>query len=91
MTSGERNLKLDKTIHSNAQKKLRELLRDLRIRKGYRQQDLADRLGVQQSFVSKYEAGERRLDILELRQVCRVLGMKLSEFAARLEKLINEG
>lgn len=55
-----------------------------------RQSDLAALLGKPQSFVSKYESGERRLDILELRHVCRAIGIELSVFIARLEKSICE-
>ena len=48
---------------------LQKLLRDIRREAGLSQQQLAARLGVSQSFVSKYEAGERRLDVLELRHI----------------------
>jgi transcriptional regulator with XRE-family HTH domain len=51
--------------------------------------ELASRLGVPQSFVSKYESGERRLDVLELRLVCRAVGVSLQEFVRRLEKGIR--
>ena len=37
------------------------------------QQQLADKLGRPQSFVAKYENGERRLDVVEFLQVCRSL------------------
>jgi len=40
-----------------------------------RQVQVAEALDVPQSFVSKYESGERRLDLIELRQVCAVLGV----------------
>ena len=40
---------------------------------GFTQQDLANRLSKPQSFVSKYERRERRLDVLEFVLVCRVL------------------
>ena len=56
-----------------------------------RQVDLADRLGQPQSYVSKYESGERRLDLLELRQVCNVLGISLEAFIRRLESALDEG
>ena len=56
-----------------------------------RQVDLADRLGQPQSYVSKYESGERRLDLLELRQVCNVLGISLEAFIRRLESALYEG
>ncbi len=57
---------------------------------GYRQKDLADVLNVPQSFVSKYEAGERRLDILELRSICESMGIKLEDFVRKLERIIDE-
>jgi transcriptional regulator with XRE-family HTH domain len=69
----------------NAEAKLQALLREVRTEAGIRQTDLAERLGQTQSFVSKYESGERRLDILELRDVCEALGLPLAEFVERLE------
>ena len=67
------------------QARLQALLKSLRTKAGLRQVDLAEKLGQPQSFVSKFESGERRLDILELRQVCKILGISLEQFAARLE------
>lgn len=64
---------------------LLRLLKEERMNSGLRQVDLAERLGVHQSFVSKYEVGERRLDVLELKAICSVLGLTLGEFIARLE------
>jgi len=65
--------------------RLLTLLRQFRLDAGLRQTDLAERLGQPQSYVSKYESGERRLDVLELRQVCQAVGTTLDEFAAKLE------
>ena len=42
-------------------------------------------LGVPQSFVSKYESGERRLDVVELGHVAGVLGVTVREVLDRLE------
>lgn len=61
------------------------LLRHLRQKAGLSQQELAVRLGKHQSFISKYESGERRLEILELRQICLCLGITLAEFVDQLE------
>jgi len=71
------------------QARLQALLKSLRTKAGLRQVDLAERLSQPQSFVSKFESGERRLDILELRQVCRILGISLDQFAARLEESLK--
>lgn len=61
------------------------LLRRLRQQAGLRQTDLAALLGRPQSFVSKVEAGERRLDIIELRAICQHLGTSLPAFVRQLE------
>lgn len=66
-------------------KRFLSMLRQIRLEAGLRQADLARKLGQPQSFVSKYESGERRLDVLELRQICTVLGVSLTEFVRQLE------
>ena len=52
-------------------------LRRARVGKQLSQRSLAQMLGMSQSFVAKYETGERRLDILEVLRVCRALGITL--------------
>lgn len=55
------------------------------------QEDLASRLGIEQSFVSKSERGERRLDIIELLEYCEAMNISLTDFVFRLEgKLLGE-
>jgi ribosome-binding protein aMBF1 (putative translation factor) len=76
---------MEKSIHSSEQHQLQSLLRQVRRGAGMTQQDLARRLGQPQSFVSRYERGERRLDVLELRKVCNALGLTLTDFVSRLE------
>lgn len=68
-----------------ARQRFLALLRRMRLDAGLRQADLARKLRQPQSFVSKYESGERRIDVLELREICRALGMSLTEFVRRLE------
>jgi transcriptional regulator with XRE-family HTH domain len=67
------------------EEKLRRVLRERRLAEGIRQTDLAGRLGRPQSFVSKYESGERRLDFLDVRDICRVLGLSFREVSRRFE------
>jgi transcriptional regulator with XRE-family HTH domain len=51
--------------------------------------DLGRRLGRSQSFVSKYEAGERRLYFHEVRQICRALGVGFDEFVEEFESTLR--
>jgi transcriptional regulator with XRE-family HTH domain len=71
-------------------KKLQSLLRQLRKEAGFSQQELAAALDKPQSFVSKYESGERKLDILELRQICQKLGIDIVRFIMRLEDVLGD-
>lgn len=66
-------------------KRFLSLVRQMRLDAGLRQEDLARKLGEPQSFVSRYESGDRRLDVLELRQICEVLGVSLADFIKRLD------
>jgi len=68
---------------------LLKLLREKRKEAGLSQMELARQLGRSQSFVSKYEAGELRLDLIELNMICRVLGTSLSSFVRQFEKRIT--
>lgn len=79
---------LSKTRLAHEQAAFLVLLREIRQEAGLRQRDLAERIGLPQSFVSKCESGERRLDIVELRALCAALGVSLSDFVDRLEKKI---
>ncbi len=79
-----------KSLGSLQERLLRSLLIERREALSLRQIELANRLGVPQSFVSKYENGERRLDILELRQICLAMEMSLREFVERLERAMGE-
>ena len=76
---------MEKSICTTQQKKFQALLRQVRRDAGLRQEDLARILGEPQSFISKYENGERRLDILEVREICKAIGIPLEDFIRRLE------
>jgi transcriptional regulator with XRE-family HTH domain len=67
-------------------RRVRTLLRNIRVEKGLRQIDIAERLGEDQSFVSKYENGERQLDFVEVAEVCEALGISLTDFVRRFEE-----
>jgi transcriptional regulator with XRE-family HTH domain len=79
-----------KMIYTAEQRALIRALREVRVAAGLRQADLAARLGQHQSFVSKYEAGERRVDFLEVRDICEAVGIGVVEFLAAFERLLEE-
>lgn len=78
-----------KSIYSPELDAFRSLLRQLRLGAGLQQRELSERLGKPQSFVSRYESGQRRLDLLELRQICQVIGISLTEFVERFERTLS--
>jgi len=74
------------TLRSPRQRQLRALLRDLRRRRGLTQTEVAERLAKPQSFVAKYECGERRLSVIEFIDVTLALG---ADPASILRQLIE--
>jgi transcriptional regulator with XRE-family HTH domain len=76
---------VEKSIYSEQYQQLCTLLRQLRREAGLTQVDVAKRLDVAQSFVSKYESGERRLDVIELRHVAEAIGTTLEGVVSRLD------
>lgn len=62
-----------KSLHTPAYGDFRRLMAEARERQELTQAELATRLGKPQSFVSKYESGERRLDLVEFISVCNAL------------------
>ncbi|MFN0196056.1 MAG: helix-turn-helix domain-containing protein [Planctomycetaceae bacterium] len=60
-------------------------LREVRKAAGLTQTEVAKKFGAHASFVSKCESGERRIDIVELADFCRVYGISLADFLRRAE------
>ena len=60
--------------------RLAALLRNVRVDANLTQSQLAEKIGQTQSYVSKYESGEQRLDLIELEAVCESVGISLKEF-----------
>lgn len=81
---------MNKKELKKGQNALIKTLYSLRMGSGLKQTDLADILGVPQSFVSKIETGERGLDLIELKVIVEAMGATLSEFVIEFEKNLNE-
>lgn len=73
-----------------SRKFLGRILRERREAAGLRQDELATKLGVPQSFVSKCETGERRVDVVELTAIARALGVPPAALLAEYERAANE-
>jgi len=65
------------------------MLKELRREKGVTQEALAELLGMPQSYVSKYELGERRLDLIETFEICRALNTDFVAFVQQFAKHVE--
>ncbi|EKT4479194.1 helix-turn-helix transcriptional regulator [Pseudomonas putida] len=80
---------MTKSIHRPEHKALVDLLRKHRIAAGLTQVQCSKALNHPQSFMSDVESGTRRLDIVQLRDLCSVLGTSLTELVEELEGAIR--
>ncbi len=80
---------MEKSVTSEGYKVLLACLKEAREGAGLTQADVAERLDMSQSQVSKCERGERRLDVIELREWCGALGVGLPTFIKTLERRLN--
>lgn len=66
-----------------------EILREQRESRGLRQSEIAERLGVPQSLVSRYESGERRIDLIELEAIAKAIEITLPDLLAKYLEAIQ--
>jgi transcriptional regulator with XRE-family HTH domain len=72
--------RLKKSVHSERYRQLLQKLKRARQRSGLTQAQVAAKMGQPQSFVSKCESGERRIDVLELERFAELYRQPLSLF-----------
>jgi transcriptional regulator with XRE-family HTH domain len=77
---------MSKTITSPVQKRLAAMLVELRKKAGLRQVDLAEKLGVYQSWVTHLESGQRRIDVVELIELGKIIGFDPADVVKKLDK-----
>lgn len=83
---------MDKSIHSHLYHQIIGRLQSKRENKGVTQVQLAEMLGVKQTFISKIETCDRRLDLIELRQICQVLDISFVDFVTEVERdILSKG
>ena len=80
---------MNKSTYTREYAVLVETLREVRHEARLTQVQLAKRVGQTQSFVSKCEKGNCRLDIVQLRTCCKALGTTLPAFIARFERHVK--
>jgi transcriptional regulator with XRE-family HTH domain len=66
---------MPKTVNTDAQLRLQALLKSARERANLTQAELGARIGRAQSFIAKYESGERRLDVVEFTVIVSAMGI----------------
>ncbi len=74
-----------KALTGFERRRIAALLRGLRVQAGLGQTEMAKLLRKPQSFVSRYEAAERRLDLVEIHDICDALGVPLRDFVEKFE------
>lgn len=80
---------MEKSIYGSHAEHLQKTLVHMRVQAGLTQRQLAAKLGVVRSFVSRVEVGERRLDLVEFWHYARVCGQDAGEAAKALMQDFN--
>lgn len=71
---------MDKSRYNQRYRRVLTALRAARKTAGLTQTQVAKKFRAHASFVSKIESGERRIDVIELEEFCRIYGLSLTEF-----------
>ncbi len=80
---------MSKTIYRREHDVLLSLIKKHRKESGLTQADCSSALGRPQSFMSDVETGSRRLDIVQLRDLCKVLGIDLTDLIKEFENSLS--
>ena len=73
-------------LYRDRQKRLRKLLKAARLSVGLRQVDVAEKLARPQSHIAKIESGERKLDFIEVLDICAAICLDPCELTKELVK-----
>ena len=71
---------MSKSIYSKEYKNIIERLKTARLNAGLKQEDIASKLKKPQSYISKIERGERRVDITELKELAKIYKKNINFF-----------
>lgn len=73
---------MNKSVYKDDYKLVVERLKRARLDAGLSQQTVADKLGRPQSYISKIESGERRVDIIEVKALAKLYNQKIEELVS---------
>lgn len=76
---------MEKSVYRDENLVLLRLLKQCRVEAGLTQAEFAQALDRPQSFASDIERGLRRIDLVQLRDICHALGLGLVDFVQRFE------
>ncbi|MGK5089504.1 response regulator, partial [Bdellovibrionota bacterium FG-2] len=76
---------MHKTQHDLVYRRLLVMLKSLRLSTGQSQAAVSEKLGMYSTFMTKVEIGERRLDVLELINLCQIYKVRLVDVLARAD------
>ncbi len=79
-----------KSVHHPAYQVLIDCLKEVRVKSELTQAELGSRIGMDQTYISKYENKERRIDLIELQIICQALNISLVDFVHEFEKRLKE-
>ena len=77
-------------MNDKNQEVLRNLLKEIRLSTNLKQIDIASKLKKTQSYVSKYESGEKILTFYEVYKICETLEIAFIDFSRKYEEKLNE-
>jgi len=78
------------SLYSDEHAELVILLRDLRLEAGLSQAQVAEVLGRPQTYLSAVEIGDRGIDLIQVRELCRIYAVPFMEFACRFEERLKQ-
>jgi transcriptional regulator with XRE-family HTH domain len=77
------------SLYGHEHKELFTLLRDMRLEAGLSQREVVEILDRPQSYLSAVEIGGRGIDLIMVRELCKIYGVPFVQFAERLEERIK--
>lgn len=79
-----------KSLHTPEYEFFRSLLVEAREKANLTQAEVSAKMGRPQSFVAKYEGGERRLDVVEFVQICASLNVDAHSILTKIQQMARE-